>query len=246
MPTARITKPYTAKSRPIIFKAEMVRAILDGRKTQTRRVINPRSKNDFIYEPENKYSYSIRGRRALWHSFKTQERLIEKFCPYGVPSDFLYINEGFVTFSHRHVENHDRKYPIHRHLPHYPDCITLFKVDDYELPNNIKWSSPIFMRKNESRISLRIVDIRVERVQDIDDYGAIKEGVEPDLIGNASDLFKENDVIIDQSFEHPSDFGYWKNPKEKFIELWDSINAKRGYSWESNPWIFIISFQRAE
>ncbi len=89
-----ITKPYTAKSRPIIFKAEMVRAILDGRKTQTRRVIKPNNKTDWVFD----------GRFSDRYISRSDNHSLLDLCPYGVPGDFLYIKEGFVTFSHRHVE----------------------------------------------------------------------------------------------------------------------------------------------
>ena len=207
-----------SKSRPILFNAEMVQAILAGRKTQTRRVI----KNDFMVRLDESYPYCIRDKHALWNSFKSLDQLVAKFCPHGQPGDSLWVREGFVTFSHRHVDAHDRKYPVHRHLPHYPDCITLFRSDDYELPNNIKWCSPIFMRKNESRITLEINNIEVQELTGVSIESIRAEGITKEI----------DEVSYDMVM--------------KFRKLWDSINAKRGYGWDENPWVWMIDFTRID
>lgn len=225
-----ITKPYTAKSRPIIFNAEMIRAILDGRKTQTRRVINPRSKNDFIYEPDNIYSYSIRDRHALWNSFKTLEELVEKFCPYGIPGDFLWVRESIQK---RDISLSNTPIYGATYLADYTPVMGAGDQGRTFLGRAItdwKWKRDIlpsiFMPRWASRISLRIVEIRVERVQELNREDFIAEGM--------PQYTRARGVLSD----NPPD------PRWKFIELWDSINAKKGYGWDDNPWVWVIKFER--
>ncbi len=212
-----ITKPYTAKSRPIIFNAEMVRAILDGRKTQTRRVI----KKDFIINPEEKYPYNIRGKYALWNSFKTLDELVAKFCPYGVPGDFLWVRETWAT-------GKGNNFAKPSDLPR--GSIIFYKDDESKFesptppnwvdPEKGKWRPSIFMPRWASRITLKITEIRVERVQEISYEDIRKEGIEKSI----------TDVSLDM--------------KLNFINLWDSINAKKGYGWDEKPWVWTIEFER--
>ena len=95
-----------------------------------------------------------------------------------------------------------------------------YRADGVELPAmppNNKWKPSIHMPKSVARIWLKVTDVRVERVQDIGDDDAIAEGVEPD--SNTGSI-------------------------EEFSYVWDSINAKRGFGWDINPWVFVICFER--
>lgn len=146
------------RTRPILFNGEMVRAILDGRKTQTRRVI--REQPPLIPMDD----------RAI-------ATLIPQ-CPYQ--GDRLWGEDSF---------------------------------DD-----RTRWSPSIFMPRWASRLLLDVLGIRVERVQDIDEYDAVSEGVS---IGEG-----QNSTI------------------DTFRELWDSINAQRGFGWDKNPWVWVVDFKR--
>ncbi len=200
-----ITKPYTAKSRPIIFNGEMVRAILDGRKIQTRRVI----KKDFMINPEEKYPYYIRGKYALWNSFKTLDELVVKFCPHGKPGDFLWVRETWAT----HPFDNKIKPSL---LPR--DTTVYYRADYLSTDKkHFNWRPSIFMPRWVSRITLEITDIKVKRLKSISLQDIQAEGVT-----NGGNMFEE------------------------FHKLWDSINAKRGYSWESDPWVWIIEFIRID
>ena len=96
---------------------------------------------------------------------------------------------------------------------------------------NTKWKPSIFMPRIYSRIDLEITDIRVERVQDITEIDAVSEGL--------------SDADIMQ--KHPPSAAFRKpTAREAFRVLWDSINAKRGYAWESNPWVWVIEFKPRE
>lgn len=158
------------KERPIIMGADSVRAILEGRKTQTRRVINPRK--------------------------SVMER-----CPYGKVGDRLWVRETFKIADSVTVNG---------------IAPVLYKADcsGFALANIDRWESPMFMPRKLSRITLEITDIRVERVQDITAQEAIAEGVRDEY-----------------------------EPISMYRELWQKLNAKRGYPWEKNPWVWVISFK---
>jgi hypothetical protein len=182
------------REMPILFSTEMVKAILDGRKTMTRRVIK---------NPE-KYT-GIRDCGFL--------------CPYGQVGDSLWCKEAL------------------RKKPDYSWCkegYAIYAVDSEQvliggdgIGEGVPWKwkgdilTGMFMPRWASRITLEVTNIRVERLQDITESDACKEG-------------DPNQGLIASENDHTTWFQY----------LWDSINAKRGYSWGSNPWVWCISFKR--
>jgi len=189
------------KERPILFSTEMVQAVLDGRKTQTRRVV----KNQDMFMVKDIGSVKLRPCEIKDH---TQ---IDLKCPYGQVGDKLWVRETWWG-----------KPAIPEKNPKI-----IYKADDPQAP--LCWRPSIFMPKKYSRITLEITDIRVERVQDIT-YGDIfREGV------NVKN-YKEFDGADNQ-------FAQCQFANEKFIELWDSINEKRGYSWNVNPWVWVVCFK---
>jgi hypothetical protein len=107
--------------------------------------------------------------------------------------------------------------PIHLNLEQIHFGQILYKADGFDISGIGKWRPSIFMPKEAARIFLRITGVRAERVQDITAHDAIREGMESEIPFDTVDEFKE---------------------------LWNNLNAKRGYSWESNPWVWVISFER--
>ena len=206
----------SARERPIIFSGEMVRAILDGCKTQTRRVIK--------YKP------------AWGEEFHLAAKALH-LCPYGVPGDMLWVRETFVIEDTGdygppnplpedrpvRIEGDDIEGEIYL-IPHYratepePHIVPWDRIDGCD--DTTRWHPSIHMPRWASRISLTVKDVRVERVQDISEEGSRDEGVEfaPAGPGNCT-----NYVI-------------------GFADLWDSINAKRGYGWDVNPWVWRVEF----
>ena len=189
------------KERPILFSAEMVKAILDGRKTMTRRVCK--------YQPSMSVRkagsmWGIKGGDALWHF---GHKIVS--CPYGQPGDRLWVREtfGVCTFC--------GKVGAYRATP-TGECGDACWACNRTIE---KWKPPIFMPRWASRIALEITAVRVERVQDIGDEDAEAEGLS------------------------------WCNaasPRDKFQCLWNSLNAKRGYGWDANPWVWVLSFKRVK
>jgi len=178
------------KERPILFSAPMVRAILDGRKTMTRRVVKPNP----VSIPEAEVAH------ANW---VIQNRV----CPFGQPGDRLWVRETWLSYRHLHKNGRD-------------EALLIYRADGEDLPKQArgtKWRPSIFMPRWASRITLEITAVRVERVQDIGDEDAEAEGLS------------------------------WCNaasPRDKFQCLWNSLNLKRGYGWDANPWVWVISFKR--
>ena len=202
--------------KPIIFNTEMVRAILDGRKTQTRRIIKLR---DGSLPQDEEMSMDENGKVMLVMDFsKHYPQWEQRKCPYGIPGDELYVKEtfGYDPFRKNKV---------------------VFKAGlDIDPDYPIKWKSARYMFKKFSRITLEIKDVRVERVQDIRIKHIQKEGIDG-LYG-----FNDLQEFVKAGHDNSGNIfaGHYAS---QFIKLWDSINLKRGYGWDTNPYVFVIEFE---
>ena len=184
------------KERPILFSGEMVRAILDGRKTMTRRVIKP--------QPDN-VTTGPTPMGANWMAWGMDGIVRDLWCPYGQPGDRLWVRETFAT----DIQGCPGEYGLSYRADH---------IDPRgDGPTRIKWTPGIHMFREYSRINLEITNVSVESVQDISEDDARLEGISNPLGSLALNIF-------------PS--------------LWDSINLKRGYSWDSNPYVWVVEFKR--
>jgi hypothetical protein len=154
------------KSRPIIFSAEMVRALIAGRKTQTRRKI------------------------------KNLDSLVAD-CPYGKAGGKLWVREVFAKDTEK----------------------IIYKADNHTA--QVDWISPIFMPRVASRISLKITEVSIEWLQDINSIDALAEGI----------------VVVD-----PFLLSVPPSPRDAYAQLWDSL-AKPGYRWDDNPLVWVIKFE---
>ena len=226
------------KERPIIFSTPMVQAILEGLKTQTRRVVKP-----FVDKSSWKKSAETREKEwrpqlrlapvhhgyydDMWCLFNKDDQPASvpytgRRCPYGKHGDLLWVRETFCVWSYDNNDVWYKASPISSQGWH-----------NETLKNNgKKWKPSIHMPKKYARIWLEIVGVRVERVQDISDVDAMAEGV------------KSNICLA--SLEEPDyreEIGY----RYAFSVLWDSINGKKeGCSWADNPWVWIVEFKRVE
>jgi len=235
------------KEKPILFSTEMVRAILDGKKTMTRRVIKPQP---ISIVAELKEHSSIPG---YWIPYANDKRMANNnpgsrandcgyYCKYKVGS-MLWVRETWTLASwasdplpiagehpaglrHRIIYKFDEDMYRGNGLMRYPDeegyerLAKLYKGYGWEYI----WRPSIFMPRWASRITLEITGVRVERVQEITEEDAIAEGILP---------FAPNGKAMSSTI-----------PRKQFAVLWDSINAKRGYSFESNPYVWVIRFKR--
>lgn len=196
--------------KPILFSAPMVKAILGGRKTMTRRVVDPQFTalwgQGIRAGHEDAYSIhvNIMADDGSWKWLK---------CPYGKPGDTLWVRE---TFAVNCVGGKD---------------FVFYRADCGSDGDGAKWKPSIFMPRKYSRITLRITDVRAERLQEISEADAIAEGLiqRPDWPDVQWACVNGN---------------YWRDPRQAFRTLWDSINEKRGYGWHDNPWVWIVSFEK--
>ena len=211
------------KERPIIFSTEMVRAILDLKKTMTRRVIKPQP----IYYEHGAWFEWERTKRDLNGTYLAVN--MPNYCPYGQVGDRLWVRETWYV-----GRGYDNTKPSDLPIPKYSG-ITIKKgyIADGSKPD---WAgitrSPLFIPRWASRIDLEITDIRVERLQKI----------------NLTNIYAEGCPLEKASvFTDPAE-GYELKGQatEWFAFLWDSLNAKRGYGWETNPFVWVISFRRLQ
>jgi len=211
----------STKEHPIIMSAESVRAILDGQKTQTRRVIKPQPVPTLekICLVSDRWEIGQEGyvpadQRNTW-----QCNTVIK-CPYGKVGDRLWVRE---TWDFRAMKG---ACAVNRIV------IIGYEADDtakavhvplgYNPVVHRKKRSSIHMPKWAARIWLEITNVRVERIKDIDENDACAEGCE---------LYTPETNL---------------GPERTFQRLWDSINKKRGFGWEVNPWVWVVEFKRVE
>ena len=204
--------------RPIIFSVEMVRAILEGRKTQTRRVVKtllmPTAPGtDYCFHETKDGQWEI----GYDYLDGTGQFLRYIKCPYGRPGDRLWVRE---TFGHGCADFRTTRNEIH------------YRADGIDHIGH-RWQPSIHMPRWASRITLEIVKVRVERVQEITDSDIRDEGTE------------NCQYALPPYCTHCGGHEHLCN-RDRFCDLWNSINAKRGYSWESNPWVWVVEFKRAQ
>lgn len=202
--------------KPIIFSTEMVRAILDGRKTQTRRVMKPQPKaselfDDYIqyknihWNPKDDYKHNIPV-QALKYKLGDVLWVRETWRPVNSETYKIYPKESAIDYAADWS-------PIHFENSKNPKAC-----------NGGKWRPSIHMPRAAARLFLRVTDVRIERVQEISADEAEKEGCK---------------FVYAYGLDSVA-----MSPYQAFIHLWDCLNAKRGYSWKSNPWVWVIEFER--
>lgn len=208
------------KERPILFSTDMVNALLDGRKTQTRRIIKPSfpSKQGLISEVHSPWNHN-ESNVWQWQTGKANVNYSddERRCPYGMPGDVLWVREAFRKVAKRN----DVTGKISYHFIH--------KAGFWNKDTK-GWKPSIHMPKEACRIRLKITDVRVERLQDISVNDAIQEGYKKFRSGSRNMTSSR----IDQ--EH------WEaGAMAWFIRLWKEINGDE--SWNENPWLWVVEFE---
>lgn len=208
-------------SKPILFNTQMVRAILYGEKTVTRRIIKPQPPSS-DWKPD-----VIIGNTFGFYIPKCAYR--EHKLPYKI-GNILYVREAF--------NNEETNSVLYRADDDFIS-FGIKLVDNYYFrESEIKWKPSIHMPKEAARIFLKVTNVRVERLQDITPEQAFNEGV-----GN---LFMDNIAFSDIDYGTEIDSEY-DLAKEQFAHLWDSTVKKTTldqYSWKANPWVWVIEFER--
>lgn len=231
------------KERPILFSAPMVRALLENRKTQTRRVLkNPHYMGCLTGDCPHERQTDCNAAIEQWvkHGCVIEGDMPRKVnsieplpCPYGQPGDGLWVKETFtrLTVPRNFVgAEHLRLGPANRRdqwVAWYdgtPDPRTGWVAEEKRIPS-------IFMPRWASRITLEITKVRVERVQEISEADATAEGWL-----KRAEVSCVPEVHADAS-------------RDWYGDLWDLINAKRedgAYAWKKNPWVWVLEFRRVE
>lgn len=208
-------------ARPILFNTDMVKAILDGKKTETRRLVTKK----FIIQPDQEINQNGKGRFELYNV--TPRCGIPQnvfFKPPYQPEDILYVREtwgwdpcwdcGLDTEKNGCPYEHDRIY--NQKNREYGCYCYKASLDDGDTPSVGTWHPSIHMPKEAARIFLKVTNIRPERLQDIDDNGVVAEGLQ---IG------------------------------DPFDDIWNSTTKKSDqdrYGWKANPWVWVIKFKKME
>ena len=263
MSNPEATDSDTTKERPILFSGAMVRAILDRRKSQTRRVVtkstsacaSPWGRLVFddtqvpcgampLFADDGYLHVPCRPHpdEPQTADYWTRDRV---YCRFE-PGDRLWVRESFCGHWTAHAGRNnewcgckvlpERCLTNGESIPQNNGSTSVTSPDNplglwykatSEKPcGHSRWKPSIHMPRWASRITLEVAGVRVERVQDISWSDAIAEGCKDP---------RRCAIRIDPA--NP------KSPVFQFRELWDSINAKRGYGWEENPWVFVVEFR---
>lgn len=191
------------RERPILFNTEMVKAILDGRKTCTRRLVK------FLPGKNPQWTGYIKDGLMLYNG--KNEPCIRK-APYQ-PGDILYVRETWCS-----AYGGEKYFYLADKLTNREERL-LLNYDD------VKWHPSIHMPKEAARIWLKVTNVKVEQLQEMDKTDALKEGIDPRLCLNLSHALT------------------------KFKKIWDSTIKKSDldiYGWDANPWVWVIEFERCE
>jgi hypothetical protein len=214
------------RERPILFSAPMVRAILYGTKTQTRRVVIRRMKDEGEW-------VKVRPVRGY-----TPETIRSEYpCPYGQPGDRLWVREACGIRA-----DLGRQAGVVYRADHPGEALPFGHIYD----EATRWRPSIHMPRWASRITLEITDVRVERAQEITEADAIAEGINPRtaLAMNGMSYFPNLQAWALTDNGIPGAGEPEHGHRGVFAQLWDSLNAPRGYGWEANPWVWVVSFRR--
>jgi hypothetical protein len=235
---------------PILFNREMILALHAGRKTQTRRIVNPAPIADDrfiggykIAMPKSRYTGMQTG-----GEISVEAAYVHTCCPYGSPGDRLWVREAWRV-SHKHDYLAPRDLPFERGMtimygaggsrahnaageyvndPCYPLTLPAWAG---------KGRPSIHMPRAASRTTLEITGVRVERLQDISEADAEKEGV--NRLANGSPYWRN---YVTSRPDHGTYDYTCLSARESFSTLWDSINEARGFGWETNPWLWVVDF----
>lgn len=207
---------------PILFNMDMVRAILDGRKTVTRRLMKPQLPdtcpecmyihNEYIYDTNAQEVYCASCGEPLYKSG------ISYKVPYQ-PGDTMYVRETWNKCGNGYRYKAD------------------WEKDD--IADIAKWRPSIHMPKGAARIWLKVMDVRVERLQDMKPEDIRKEGMWLAITPNE----------CKSQFNKIGAIHFYEEARKKFSELWNSTLKKSDlarYGWDANPWVWVIEFERCE
>lgn len=229
--------------KPILFSTPMIRALLSGKKTQTRRIMKPQMEYGDQCGFPSWYFPSGRESGILYPNGK--EEILLK-CPYGQPGSRLWVRETFAIVPRTaYARSIDVQQVIRKDDPYNHDA-AVFRAD-WDLSPPGRWRASIHMPRWASRIILEITDIRVERLQDISEEDAVAEGL--------TAITKDNGRTVkygipDRDGLPGTDNTGWPwtrwtiDPRIAYMRLWEDINGLG--SWNINPFVWCLTFREVQ
>ncbi len=232
--------------KPIIFSGPMVRAILEGRKTQTRRVLKPQIVCSTGITPSFYWGKFSGVFPDDWFGHGNE---IDGALPYAT-GDILWVREAF------NYSSDDDLHPLEMPNPKPQRAAYLEKnvvyaadgISEHPIHGRALWKPSIHMPRWASRITLEVTEVRVQRVQEISEKDAEAEGIEDQKTGGLAPLWRMYGPAPKLAFgvfgNLSHDRGQFAtDARDSFATLWNSINAKRGFGWDANPWVAAVTFE---
>lgn len=210
--------------KPILFNTEMVRAILDGRKSCTRRLVKPEPQGYFEVSEEPLYIYDTDGNQG-------------KITPPYQPGDILYVRETW----HKYIKRVGKGESC-RFAEFYGYRASVANSEDADEP----WRPSIHMPKEAARIWLKVTDVKVERLQEMKPVDVIKEGAYPDC-WDCLNTYEESGSQCCYGTEEQC--SQCDGVMMEWEKLWNSTIKKSdldSYGWDANPWVWVIEFERCK
>lgn len=222
MENNELMKVKGIKERPIIFNAEMVRAVLEGRKTQTRRICSEINPSNFPACLSKRQWAKVN--KALPMAFGP-----DYFCPFGAVGDRLWVREAFRVMG-RATDVARLMYKASERNS-FTESTRTVPIDQCNKQSSYNWTPSIHMPRWASRITLEITGVRVERLQAVSEADAQAEGVQ---------------LLRGGFWRHyqPEWTHHQLSARGSFVSLWQSIYGAD--SWQANPWVWVIEFKRVE
>lgn len=239
--------------KPILFNTEMVRAILDGRKSCTRRIVKPQPQGRLCYTfaggdcgtwgYPSKTAYENWGDEYKLPEDITDEELKRRWNPPYHTDDILYVRETWEHFECCCCEGDEHgncyREPQQSVLNKSCGCY-MYRATD-EIYGDARWHPSIHMPKEAARIWIKVTNVRVERLKDMTNNDALKEGAEGVKCNHAGlGVYGCTDCM---------NTGWLEPPLLEFIGIWNSTIKKSDierYGWDANPWVWVIEFERCE
>ena len=226
----------------MIMGSESVRAILDGRKTQTRRVVKPQPLEGSRWVGWLLDSTGMEDDKrigsACWRCDSIGGDLYVK--PRYKVGEIVYVKEVFAYWKD---ESQCIAYQADNNHFDFTNRIGWEdEINIEDISKKGKWESPYFMPEWASRIHLEITGIKAQRVQDITEEEAMAEGIEKPIEERCMLVYRDYSI----KEEDNEGYNWFSTAKDSYSSLWDSINAKKGFPWEASPWVFAYTFKVVE
>ncbi|OEZ91524.1 hypothetical protein [Duganella phyllosphaerae] len=208
-----------SNERPILMNGAMVRATLDGSKTQTRRIMKPQPEVRPSSDGQHWWPSNLAQSMMSVEQFQQHPGIFDDLCPHGRPGDRLWVREAFARTAVCQAPGQEW---------------VVYREGDNRTDYGGPWKPSIHMPRSASRIMLEITGVRIERLQDISDSDIEAEGIDMVALAEAQERY---DVVAKDgnASGRPTLRSAWR-------DLWEST----GGDWDANPWLWAISFLRVK